>query len=126
MQTLAEPVSAPAAPRRRKRKPRKSPVAKTETEDSRRIKHRKEITKCEHVTEQYYASGMCKNCYHSKGRNKMAERCEHKDRKLYARGVCKACYLRDYHSRIRKAANASEEENTLGGSCDVPVGVASQ
>ncbi len=52
------------------------------------------ITKCEHVNDQYYASGMCKNCYHSRGRIKLAELCEHRDRKLYARGVCKACYLR--------------------------------
>ena len=44
---------------------------------------------------------MCKNCYHSKGRNKMASKCPHSDRKLYARGVCKACYLRDYHNRLR-------------------------
>lgn len=53
------------------------------------------------MNEHYYASGMCKNCYHSKGRNKMAEKCEHTDRKLYARGVCKACYLREYHNRAK-------------------------
>lgn len=66
------------------------------------------ITRCEHVNDHYYASGMCKNCYHSKGRIKKAELCEHKDRKLYARGVCKACYLRDYHNRLRNAQEESK------------------
>ena len=65
-------------------------------------KHRKAITLCEHIYDHYYASGMCKNCYHSKGRLKMAKMCEHTDRTLYARGVCKACYLRNYHSRLRQ------------------------
>ena len=83
------------------KKPRKN--AAKPNEKVRQIKHRKVITKCQHVNDHYYASGMCKNCYHSKGRNKMAEKCEHHDRKLYARGVCKACYLRDYHNRLRAA-----------------------
>ena len=72
----------------------------------KRVKHRKTITKCEHVNDQYYASGMCKNCYHSKGRMKLATKCEHTDRKLYARGVCKACYLREYHNRLRSNDDA--------------------
>lgn len=63
---------------------------------------KKEITKCAHVDGIYYASGMCKNCYHSKGRNKLATKCEHTDRKLYAHGVCKACYLRNYHKKPEK------------------------
>jgi hypothetical protein len=68
------------------------------------VKHRKEITKCPHKEQDYYASGMCRNCYHSKGRNKTATLCEHTDRKLYAKGVCKACYLRDYHeAKAQKA-----------------------
>jgi hypothetical protein len=61
------------------------------------VKHRRAITACPHVTLDYYASGMCRNCYHSKGRMKLASQCEHKDKKLYAKGLCKACYLRDYH-----------------------------
>jgi len=26
------------------------------------------ITKCEHTNVAYYAQGLCRNCYHSKGR----------------------------------------------------------
>ena len=77
-------------------------LKKTEAAD-KKVKHRNEITKCPHLNAVYYASGMCKNCYHSKGRNKMATLCEHTDRKLYARGICKACYLREYHTRNRSA-----------------------
>lgn len=64
-------------------------------------KHRKIITKCPHSEEQYYANGMCKNCYHSKGRTKLATQCEHNTRALYAKGVCKNCYLSIYHKRKR-------------------------
>lgn len=35
---------------------------------AKEVKHRKLITMCEHVDGDYYAGGMCKNCYHSKGR----------------------------------------------------------
>ena len=62
---------------------------------------RNQITRCQHTSAKYYAAGMCKNCYHSKGRNRLATACEHKTRKLYARGVCKACYLREYHDRVK-------------------------
>ena len=62
------------------------------------VKGRKVINMCAHVDKQYYCKGMCKNCYHSKGREKLAFKCEHRDRKLYARGFCKACYLREHHT----------------------------
>ena len=64
-------------------------------------KHRKIITKCAHKSEQYYANGMCKNCYHSKGRTKLASKCDHTNRSLYAKGVCKNCYLSIYHKKKR-------------------------
>lgn len=80
-------------------------------------KHRKVITKCPHTEEQYYANGMCKNCYHSKGRTKLASLCEHNTRPLYAKGVCKNCYLSIYHKRKRvtnpktSGASAGDEGN---------------
>jgi hypothetical protein len=46
---------------------------------------------------------MCKNCYHLKGRIKLADKCKHTDRANYAHGVCKNCYLSQYH-RERRAA----------------------
>lgn len=30
-------------------------------------RHRKVITECPHVDQEYYAKGMCRNCYHNKG-----------------------------------------------------------
>lgn len=53
---------------------------------------------------------MCKNCYHAKGRTKLATKCEHKDRALYAKGVCKNCYLSIYHKKKRKNKKISNEE----------------
>lgn len=70
-------------------------------------RHRKMISKCGHVAESYYANGMCKNCYHSKGRTKMATKCPHSDRILYAKGVCKNCYLSSYHKQKRILTKAS-------------------
>ena len=61
------------------------------------------ISKCGHDDEAYYANGMCKNCYHAKGRTKKASKCEHKDRTLYAKGICKNCYLSIYHKKKRSA-----------------------
>lgn len=67
------------------------------------MKPRNEISKCGHAgLSSYYANGMCKNCYHSKGRSKRAEKCEHSDRPLYAKGVCKNCYLSIYHKVKRE------------------------
>lgn len=43
------------------------------------------ITDCEHVDAQFYSKGLCKNCYHKRGRVKLATGCQHKARKLYAR-----------------------------------------
>jgi len=47
---------------------------------------KKVITNCEHVDREFYARGMCKNCYHKKGRTKKAECCP--DRMLYSKNLC--------------------------------------
>ena len=47
-----------------------------------------------------YALNMCKRCYHTKGRTKLATGCPHSDRRLYARNVCKGCYLKLYRSKL--------------------------
>lgn len=61
-------------------------------------RHRKLITKCKHVDDEYYAKGMCKKCYHNKGeRSKYAYSCGHNEDFHYARGLCKKCYLTEYH-----------------------------
>jgi hypothetical protein len=75
-------------------------------------KHRKKITKCEHTHLEYYAKGMCKNCYHNKGkRSKKATKCEHKDRDHYAKGLCKNCYLHFFHIK-KKQRKASESSHS--------------
>ena len=53
---------------------------------------------------------MCKNCYHSRGREKLADKCPHTDRANYAHGVCKNCYLSAYH-RERRAQNKEFKAN---------------
>ena len=75
-------------------------------------KHRKKITKCEHTHLEYYAKGMCKNCYHSKGkRSKKATKCKHTDRSHYAKGLCKNCYLHFFHlkKKLKKVQAACKE-----------------
>ena len=55
------------------------------------------VKNCPHKNAKYYAKGMCKNCYHQKGRAKKAHACQHTDSLLYAKGLCKRCYLSTYH-----------------------------
>jgi len=69
-------------------------------------KHRKVITLCPHIDQEYYAKGMCRNCYHNRGkRTKKASKCLHTDRDHYAKGLCKNCYLHFFHikKKARKA-----------------------
>jgi len=72
-------------------------------------RHRKKISKCEHTHLEYYAKGMCKNCYHNKGkRSKKASKWEHTDRDHYAKGLCKNCYLHYFHiKKKQRKASAS-------------------
>ena len=78
-------------------------------------KTQSKVTRCEHTDANYYAQGLCRNCYHSKGRLKLATDCEHSDRKLYARGVCKACYLRLFQynksTMAKKTATAKKDKS---------------
>jgi hypothetical protein len=79
-------------------------------------KHRKHIFKCGHHNEEYYANGMCKNCYHAKGRTKMAFACSHTDRTLYAKGLCKNCYLSIYHkSKKSTRMGSSNSREAIDG-----------
>lgn len=61
---------------------------------------KKEITNCEHPHREFYAKGMCKNCYHKKGRIKPAECCPEK--KMYALNLCQNCYMKHYGKEKRK------------------------
>lgn len=77
------------------------------------VRPRSQITKCEHVDAVYYAQGLCRNCYHSKGRSKLATECEHTERKLYARGVCKACYLRMFQYRKSQSKKKATDKQKV-------------
>lgn len=61
---------------------------------------KKVITNCEHSERNFYAKGMCKNCYHKQGRTKLASCCP--DKKLYAKKLCQNCYMKHYGKEKRK------------------------
>ena len=73
-------------------------------------KLRKEISKCTHFDSGYYANGMCKNCYHAKGRTKKPCECDHSDRPMYAKGICKNCYLSLYHKEKRQVKRKIKQQ----------------
>lgn len=58
---------------------------------------RREIFKCPHTDKVHYAKNMCHNCYHRKGKTKMAHACGHTDRSHYSSGMCQNCYLAKYY-----------------------------
>ena len=64
------------------------PLAPMKQEKKRRVRKKREITRCPHTHMQHYAKGMCNHCYHVYGRNGKATRCEHTDRSNYAKGLC--------------------------------------
>lgn len=75
-------------------------------------KHKKLISKCPHQDGEYYANGMCRNCYHSNGRKKAAFVCLHTGRLHYAKGLCKNCYLRLYHKKNTCGQKRQRRRNT--------------
>lgn len=77
-------------------------------------KHRKKITKCSHVELEYYAKGMCKNCYHNKGtKSKKAFKCVHHQRDHYAKGLCKNCYLHFFHIKKKQRKESTTLSFTI-------------
>lgn len=62
---------------------------------------KKKIFRCPHVEAKHYAKGMCNQCYHVYGRQKLSTNCEHTDRLVYAKGVCQSCYFRNYNSKLK-------------------------
>lgn len=103
-----QPAAFAGKKRREKREKRQKKKDVSEGPSSQHRK-RKEITSCDHTDREFYAKGMCKNCYHKWGRNKPATCCASK--KMYAKGLCQNCYMKQYGKvkRIndRKARNAT-------------------
>jgi len=67
---------------------------------SSRSRKKRLITSCDHLDREFYAKGMCKNCYHKRGRNKPADCWTNK--KMYALGLCQNCYMKHYGKEKRK------------------------
>lgn len=63
---------------------------------------RREIFACPHTDRQHYAKNMCHNCYHRKGKSKMAYACGHPNRSHYSRGMCQNCYLAKYYIKRKQ------------------------
>jgi hypothetical protein len=81
----------------------KTKDGKSEDGKSEGSRRKMSVSRCPHPDRKHYAKGMCNNCYHKQGRNKLAWLCEHKDRQAYAKGKCQNCYLNEYH-RMRRLA----------------------
>lgn len=78
-----------------------------EPKKRRARKKRLEITKCPHLEAEYYANGMCHNCYHQVGRSQKPATC-HSDRNMYSKGLCKNCYLSGYH-KVKRQTKREEK-----------------
>jgi hypothetical protein len=75
---------------------------------------RREIFKCPHTDRKHYAKNMCHNCYHRKGKSKMAYACGHTNKSHYSSGMCQNCYLAKYYikrkNKMVEKAKIKEEE----------------
>ena len=72
----------------------------------------KKNTRCPHTERPFYSKGMCKHCYHLKGRSKPAYTCPHPTKPNYARGLCRHCYLTEYHKAYKKKNSNCEVRET--------------
>lgn len=87
---------------KKRRRPQKKKMNQDEETDSVFFaRKKKEITNCEHVDREFYAKGMCKNCYHKKGRTKPATCCPNKT--MYSRNLCQNCYMKFYGKSRRRS-----------------------
>ena len=51
---------------------------------------------------------MCHNCYHRRGKSKMAYGCGHPHKPHYSQGMCQNCYLAKYYVK-RKLKQTKKE-----------------
>ena len=66
---------------------------------------------CPHTDQKHYAKNMCHNCYHRKGKSKMAWACGHTNKSHYSSGMCQNCYLAKYYQK-RKSKMADKKAAT--------------
>jgi len=77
---------------------------------------RREIYKCPHTDRKHYAKNMCHNCYHRKGKTKMAYACGHTHKSHYSSGMCQNCYLAKYY--IKRKNKTSDKNSAKEGSVE--------
>jgi hypothetical protein len=73
---------------------------------------RREIFKCPHTDKKHYAKNMCHNCYHRKGKTKVAYACGHTERSHYSSGMCQNCYLAKYYLKRKNKASEKAKAKT--------------
>ena len=73
---------------------------------------RREIFKCPHTDKKHYAKNMCHNCYHRKGKTKMAHACGHPHKSHYSNGMCQNCYLAKYYlkRKVKQELKSSKDK----------------
>jgi hypothetical protein len=69
-----------------------------------------EVVKCPHTDKKAYAKNMCHNCYHKRGKSKMASACAHTNKPHYSNGLCQNCYLAQYYLKRKKKQQDKEAE----------------
>tara|TARA_B110000285_G_C15120559_1_gene616845 strand:+ start:1977 stop:2255 length:279 start_codon:yes stop_codon:yes gene_type:complete len=60
---------------------------------------------------------MCHNCYHRKGKTKMAHACGHPHKSHYSSGMCQNCYLAKYYLK-RKNKQAEKQKKAEGSEAE--------
>jgi hypothetical protein len=49
---------------------------------------KKDTFLCTHIDKKHYSKNMCHQCYHRKGKSRMADACEHTNKSHYSNGLC--------------------------------------
>ena len=70
---------------------------------------------CPHSDKIYYAKGLCKACYHAKGRTVKATACQHTDRVAHAKSLCIQCYQRVSKQKYRKKLKLKRLQDKMIG-----------
>jgi hypothetical protein len=63
---------------------------------------------CTHLDKKHYAKNMCHQCYHRKGKSRMADACDHTTKSHYSNGLCQGCYLSQYYMKRKKKLKEKE------------------
>lgn len=82
-----------------------------DTSSRNQLRKRRQITDCPHKDREHYAKNMCHNCYHRRGKSKMAHGCGHPHKQHYSQGMCQNCYLAKYY--IKRKLKQTKKQLSL-------------